>query len=258
MVDESATNEPVSITALSQASHEIRTPLGVAGGFLRMVMNEQVGPLNEKQKQFLSSVSDMLGQITNITAEMSELAKFDAVDEKDRIKFERAPVEVCSVLADAVARLPPMSDGRDVQIKVENQAGKACVLGDRRRLTAAVRAVLFACRRELVASTTLVVRLRRGEYNGGPALWLTVGGDHRIDDLDTVAAADLVPFVEKRGGCGLQPSMARRVIAEHHGLIWSTAPDPTADLGADPLAPESLKKNRKAEAVMVLPESSSS
>lgn len=249
--------EPVSITALSQASHEIRTPLGVALGYLRMIANEQVGPLSEKQKDFLTRVNDALRQITEITREMSELAKFDAENEKDRIKFQRAPVEVGSLVTGAVAELPPMEDGRHVEIKVENQAGKAQVQGDHKRLTAAIRGVLFACRRELVASPSLVVRLRRAEYNGGPALWLTVAGEDRIDDLDTIAPADLVPFVEKRGGCGLQPSMARRVVAEHHGRLWSIQPGPNEEPGENVLDLSYLRQKRNAEAVMVLPEHSS-
>jgi hypothetical protein len=66
--------------------------------------------------------------------------------------------------------------------------------------------------------------------------------------VEALPEAELVAFDEKRGGCGLQPSIARRVIAAHHGRIWSTREEPPPDPS------DYLSRNRRAEAVLVLPE----
>jgi signal transduction histidine kinase len=247
-------NEPVDTSearwplVLSQAAHEIRTPLGVALGYVRMMLNEQFGPITDKQRRFMTEVLNSAGRIHELTNEMSELAKFDAV----RITFEQNAVDIGELVTEVVAALPPVPD-REIAVHVDNQAGAAIVRGDRRRLGDAIRAVIYAVRRELVASSRLIVRLRPCTHDGQPAFRLAIAGDHRIDEVDVLPESELAAFNEKRGGCGLQLTLARRIVSAHQGRIWSTREEPLAPLDAS--HDELLKRSRKAEAVLILPES---
>lgn len=247
-------NEPVETSeapwslVLSQAAHEIRTPLGVALGYLRMMLNEHFGPISDKQRRFITEILNSAGRIHVLTNEMSELAKFDAI----RTKFEQTAVDLGELVTEVVAALPPVPD-REIAVEVDNQAGAAIVRGDRRRLGDAVRAVIYAVRRELVASTRLIVRLRASTFDGKPAFRLAIAGDHRIDEVDALLESELVVFNEKRGGCGLQPSIASRIVAAHRGRLWSTREEPPP---SDASGQDFLKNSRRAEAVMMLPEAS--
>ena len=50
--------------AMSLAVHELRTPVTVVAGYLRMLIREQGGPLNEKQKKMLEEAERSCARIS--------------------------------------------------------------------------------------------------------------------------------------------------------------------------------------------------
>jgi signal transduction histidine kinase len=226
---------------LSHAAHEVRTPLTVAGGYLRMVLNGTTGPITDKQRQFLQEVEKATSRIRTLADEMSYLAKMEISE----ITFERRSIDLAALVHEAIAALPPSE--RELDLELENQAAGATVQGDPIKLRTALTSVLFAVRRELVTSSKLFVRVRRTIQDRVHLLWIAIAGDHRIEIVDSLTAADLGPFNEKRGGCGLTPSIARRVVAEHRGRIWSPVEAVDDDDESGPVT-------EKTGAVLVLPE----
>ena len=248
MADASELSDSIWPEVFSQAAHEIRTPLSVAAGYLRMILTEKFGPITDKQRHFLLEVEKATQRIHALTNEISELAKFDT----EKSQFERAPVQIGALIRETIAALPPLEDGREIAVDFEDDAPEATVQGDRHRLLRAIKAIIHASRRELVGSDRLVVRLRRARSEAGALLRVNIAGDHRIDEVEGLPESELVRFNEKRGGCGLGPSIARRVVAAHDGRIWSTYDRSAAPPGGD--IEEILKHQRGAETVLVLPE----
>jgi signal transduction histidine kinase len=251
MSETSATSDASWSVVLSQASHEIRTPLSVALGYLRMVLGERAGPLTDKQRQFIAEVEKAIGKMTALTEELSDLAHFDSAEPKERTRFNPTPLALGPLVSEAVAALPALTDGRQTAVEFEDHAPDAHVHGDRRHLLKALTSVLYVSRRELVGSERLLVRLRRAASDAGPVLRVNIAGDHRIDTLEAMPDEDLVPFDEKRGGCGLGPSIARRIVSEHAGRIRSTPEPPVSEDGSQR---ELLKQLRRSEIVLILPE----
>src|SRR5687767_363977 len=63
--------------AMSLAVHELRSPVTVVGGYLRMLLREQGGPLTEKQRKMLEEAERSCGRLGTLVAEMSELGKLE-------------------------------------------------------------------------------------------------------------------------------------------------------------------------------------
>lgn len=216
---------------MSHAGHEIRNPLTPLNGYLRMLFQGTAGPLSDPQRKLLQEIERAATRIWQVTKEMSEVVQI----EDGRLKMNTGRVDFGALLDQVIAPLSPMPD-RGTTLRLDNQAAGASVIGDPLQLRTALGAVLTAIGRELVTSSELVVRLRRDAVDRRPALRVTAAGGERIEDLDRADPADLAPFIELRGNCGLQPALARRVIEAHQGHVWSPRQEPRS--GAVLMLPE--------------------
>lgn len=220
-----AEHNPVSRT-LSLAVHELRTPMSVAGGWLRMLLRDQAGPISEKQRKMLEEVERSCGRMTALIAEMSELSKLESGD----LSLARQPFDFAALVAELASG---MHEGRDrgVTLDVRGADRPLEVIGDRARLGTAVRALLHDAVRERSQGTVLA-RCERQDGDGAWAL-LAVGRDEA--DVAALAAAPAAGFDEWRSGLGMALPIARRVVDAHGGSIWSvlwSAPDEPRHAGS--------------------------
>jgi two-component system, OmpR family, sensor histidine kinase VicK len=217
---------------LSLSVHELRTPISVVAGYLRMVLKDPTGTLDDRYRRMLEEGEKSCGRLAAIVAEMSELSALEA----GTAAFKRAPVDIRAILAEAISALPAVPD-RTVEVQLATDAGRAVVEGDAPRLKAAFAAILHGLRREVVATDRLMVHERTGVYKDKPASWISVADADHIDALIDEPHPSLTTFDEWRGGCGLSLAVARRIIDGHAGGIWSLADGPkTAAIVALPLS----------------------
>ncbi len=214
---------------LSLSAHEFRTPLSVVAGYIRMLLTDRAGAVTDQQRRLLEEAEKSCGRISALVAELSDLGHIEA----GTAPFKKADVDLKSVLADAIAGLPPVPD-REIAVSLTSDGGTATVAGDTARLKTAFASVLYALRREIVGGTELQVQHRVGELDGKPASWVVVGNPDQIAGAGRDPGT-LAPFDEFRGGCGLSLAVARRVFDAHGGTLWAP------------------KEGMKAGAVIVLP-----
>lgn len=217
---------------LGLAVHEIRTPVTVVSGYIRMLLTSRAGEISEPQRRMLEEAEKSCGKLSGLLVQMSDLASL----ESGEAKFSRGTLDVGAVLEDAIASLPPLNDGREIAVRLLNDAPGAKTVGDAARLKGAFGSVLQALRRELITSTELLVRLRRATMEGRQVVSIAIAEEDGLDALSAAAPASLSTFDEWRGGSGLRLAIARRVLTAHEGRIWAPAPE------------------ARAAAVLVLPE----
>ena len=203
---------------LSLSVHEFRTPISVVAGYLRMLLKDPSGSLDERYRRMLEEAEKSCGRLSALVAEMSDLSALEG----GSAAFKTAPVDLRSLLQEAISTLPPLLD-RTVSIELTAGSGPAVIQGDAARLQTAITSVLHALRRELVTSDKLLVNERVAPYEGRPASWIAFADTENIQTMVASDGTDLMPFDEWRGGCGLSLPVARRVINRHHGAIWSPA-----------------------------------
>jgi signal transduction histidine kinase len=203
---------------LSLASHELRTPISVVAGYLRMVLKDPAGTLDERYRRMLEETDKSCARLSAIVAEISDLSAL----ERGAASFKRAPIDVRTVLGNAIAGLPPLVD-RTVDVELTTGSGATVIQGDGPRLQTALTSVLHALRREVVSSEKLLVQDRVAPYQGNPASWIAIAEVGSFDTVSGSNADDLTTFDEWRGGCGMSLAIARRIIERHHGAIWSPA-----------------------------------
>ena len=208
---------------LSLSVHEFRTPMTVVAGYIRMLLKDRAGALNDQQRRLLEEAEKSCARLSALLAEMSDLSNL----EDGSAPFNRSAIELRPILSDAIATLPEVPD-RHIDVELSTGSGSATVQGDPVRLKTAVTSLLIALRRELVASTKLFVKERSGEYQGKPASWIAFADADHIAELETATPERLAVFNEWRGGCGLGLPVARRIIESHGGAIWSPSEGTTS------------------------------
>jgi signal transduction histidine kinase len=206
---------------LSLAAHELRSPLTVVGGYIRMLLKDRAGPLNDQQRRLMEEAEKSCGRLSHLVAEVSELAHL----ESGRIALSRTRVDLRAILADAIANLPDLQDREVVVDLTAEEIGS--IQGDAVRLKTAFTSIVHALRRELVTSDRLAVHLHQvnDESEVHPAVRVDIAEPTRIDWLKTLPPSELATFDEWRGGNGLALPNARRILETHGGQIWSPAED---------------------------------
>jgi len=203
---------------LSLSVHEFRTPVTVVAGYIRMLLKDRAGPLNDQQRRLLEEAEKSCARLSGLLVEMSELGALEG----RTAPFNRGSQDLAALLQEVVDGLPQMQD-RVVAVRLERHDAAVPVTGDANRLRSALTSVLLALRRELVTSTELIVRLATRTTSRGPTAWVAVGDAEHIDAYATAEPSALTTFDEWRGGVGLSLAVARRILNEHEGSIWSPA-----------------------------------
>lgn len=118
----------------SLVSHELRTPLNAANGFLEIVLDDLVGSLNARQREFLGYAQTGVMQLVGLIDDLHLLGHLDA--ETQSLCAE--PVALPELLR-AVAQTHALAaTAGEVRLDVSAPAGLPLVAGDARRLRQAV------------------------------------------------------------------------------------------------------------------------
>ena len=200
---------------LSLSVHEFRTPMTVVSGYIRMLLKDRAGPLNDQQRKLLEEAEKSCGRLSGLLAEVSELSHLEA----GTAPLNKGSVDVSALLQDAVNGLPALPD-REVAVTLDLDGGPVPYEGDPVRLTQAFVSVIAALRREIVGEEGLLVR---GSRTSG-AYQVLLGDRETIDAMEREAPGGHALFDEWRGGVGLSLAVARRIL-NAHGATIAAAPD---------------------------------
>jgi signal transduction histidine kinase len=63
---------------LSLSVHEFRTPMTVVAGYIRMLLKDRAGPLNEQQRKLLEEAEKSCARLSALLVEVSDLSALEA------------------------------------------------------------------------------------------------------------------------------------------------------------------------------------
>src|SRR5215204_1297163 len=109
---------------LATLSHELRTPLTPILGWTHMIRSGRLGPAETVQGvRVIEKNSQSLSRLINDLLDMSSILS-------GKMRIERAPVELSSVVREASETVRPQADARSVSVRVEGGGlGPAVVSG---------------------------------------------------------------------------------------------------------------------------------
>ncbi|MGN6431824.1 MAG: sensor histidine kinase [Gaiellaceae bacterium] len=139
---------------VANASHELRTPLFALGGFLELLVDEE---LDERtQREFLETMAGQVRRLTKLADDLLDLSRLDA----GRLHVETQPVELDSVAGAAVEEFSGIARASDHPIEFARN-GPAEALGDPQRVLQIARILLENALVHTPPGTAVEVTVRR-------------------------------------------------------------------------------------------------
>ncbi len=98
---------------ISVFAHDIKTPIAVTGGLAKRLLDEKVGPLNEKQREYLKLILKESTGIENLVNELLELLHI----ESGRISKEQTTVNLSVFIKEIVDEIAPKAREKGIKIR---------------------------------------------------------------------------------------------------------------------------------------------
>lgn len=203
---------------ISMVSHELRTPLHSINGFLEIVLDGQVGPLNERQYEFLNYARTSTQQLTTLVEDILFISKADSGQFTLRLGPVQVPTLVSQVfhvqesaaikaqvtlVADLAPNLPVLeADALRLQQVLSNLVGNA-IKFSLPQTSVSVR----------VAVEGANMRFEVSDQGRGIAPEEQERIFERFYQSESSAGA-------RAGGYGLGLAIAQMIVEQHHGRIW--------------------------------------
>lgn len=202
---------------IARMGHELRTPINAIKGFSDVLLSEAFGPLNSKQKDYLTKMTISSDKLLEVISQILDWAKLEAGQnplQKELLNLRTLVIEVVSLLeVQYIAK----------NIKVEILSSENIeVQGDRTKL----RQVLINLLSNSIKYTPSegIIRIGYKNVENQVLIWIE---DTGIGISEKQMSTLFSPFVQgpqlstKEKGTGLGLWISKSIIDLHQGVIWA-------------------------------------
>ena len=219
-VTESRRVEAVRRDFVANVGHEIKTPVGALVLLAEAAVETSVDD-REQMLRFLTRIRHEAARLSRLVTELIDLSRVQGADARP----DPAPVAVDDVLAEAVDRISPAADAKQISVVVGGDRGGK-VLGSESQLVTAVANLLENAIAYSPEATKVALAARgRGDW------WEISVTDQGIgippEDLDRVFERfyRVDPARSREtGGTGLGLAIVKHIVNNHggHVRVWSS------------------------------------
>ncbi len=203
---------------ISMVSHELRTPLNTINGFLEIVLDGQVGPLNDRQLEFLGYAHVSTQQLATLVEDILLISKADS----GQFTLRTEAISPARVVTKAVQAVQQATEKAEVRVEIVVSESLPCVHADELRV-------------EQVLTNLLGNAIKFTPSGGGVRVNAEVeASGMRFSVADTgkgVEPEDQTRIFERfyqsestsrqrTSGYGLGLAIAKLIVEQHGGRIW--------------------------------------
>ncbi len=226
-------------------SHELATPMTPIVGYVKLLKDEELGPLNKPQQKALRAVDDCVRRLRGLIDNLLDVTGL----ETGRMRFIHGDYDFLDTTRRAVAAVADRLDEAKVTLVEEMPRGPLTAWGDAGRLQRAMTQLLDNAAKFTPSGGTVgvrVLRLPSGHYELCVA---DTGPGVRADRGDRI----FEPFFQvdgsvtrEHGGVGVGLAIARRTARGLGGEVRVVSPCAETIEGCRSAAPRSICPSRPA------------
>lgn len=195
---------------IANASHELRTPIFSLGGFVELL--EEENPSEAERAEFVQMMSEQIGRLTKLTADLLDLSQLDA----GAVAMKRSDFDLSSLAREVSREFGPRADRHGSRLELRTPPQPVLASGDPDRVRQVVRILLDNALTHTPEGTKVTVTA----YSANRRAELTVSDDgpgvpRRVQNriFERFYTAD------SAGGSGLGLAIARELASRMHGGV---------------------------------------
>lgn len=199
---------------LASMSHKLRTPLNSIIGFSELLEQELFGPLNPRQKLYVSNVLQSGRQLLGLINDVLDLSKIDA----GRLEVRRGWVTVGSLVEAEERAVQPLAQQRQIKLVSAVAADLPELYVDSARIRQALHHLLTNALMFTAAGGA--VSIRAMAVDGHVRIEVQDSGIGVAKPLQPLLFREFIPSTDEANhGAGLGLVLTRRLVELHGGQV---------------------------------------
>lgn len=203
---------------IANMNHELRTPLNSIIGFSDILLEKNIGSLNEKQSKYVSNVSNSGKHLLNVITDILDISKVEA----GKMELQHKKFRIKEILDDIEAIVFPLAEKKNIYLSTRLEADGLYIKADRLKLTQ----VLFNLISNAIKFTdnegSVVVDV---QDKGNSVSFLVsdtgigIPENHYEKIFEPFTQVDSSP-TRTYGGTGLGLTLVKKFVEMHDGEVW--------------------------------------
>jgi signal transduction histidine kinase len=207
-------------TFVSVAAHELRTPLAAIQGYVEMLVDEDVGPLSDRQREYLAVVQSSAGRLLHITSNLLDVTRIEA----GRVDLVLQPTDLSDLVQRVTAEYEPQVTARAQHLTMHHPPELPPVLCDPTRTAQIIGNLLSNAFKYTPREGHIGVNVDRAQEDGFLQVSVTddgVGIGPEDQDMLFRRFFRATSATETgASGAGLGLYITRWLVELHGGRIW--------------------------------------
>ncbi|MFL5560180.1 MAG: sensor histidine kinase [Gemmatimonadaceae bacterium] len=150
-------------------THDVKNPIGAADGYLQLLAEGLMGPLDEKQRVSIDRAHRSLASALNLIGDLLEISRTDA----DSLVVAQVPTDVCEIAIDAVDEWRARAEAKGLRLAVDCRDDIPLITSDPARVRQVV-GNLISNAVKYTPRGSVVVRVRMAEARGSRTIHVEV------------------------------------------------------------------------------------
>jgi signal transduction histidine kinase len=175
---------------VSFVAHELKNPMTSIKGYTELLAAGAVGPINEMQTSFLSTIKSNVERMSTLVSDLNDNSKIEA----GKLRLEFRAVEVPEIVDEVIRSTHRQVEEKKQAIRVELPADLPKVWADRTRIAQVI--------------TNLVSTAHKYTPSGGEII---IAAERAENTWDPQGASEVVHIWVKDNGIGINPEDQKRI-----------------------------------------------
>ena len=205
---------------VSVAAHELRTPLSPIKGYVEVLLDEDVGSINDEQREYLELVQRSAGRLLTLTNSLLDVTRIEA----GRVELVLQPTDLPALVETVAAEFGPQLEARAQRLTLRAPPDLPPALCDQARAMQIVANLLSNASKYTPQGELISVSLALAEEEGFLHVSVTDNGvGIPVEDQPKLfnrffRAQSAV--LTGASGAGLGLHITRSLVEQHGGRIW--------------------------------------
>lgn len=205
---------------LDAVTHDLRSPLQVIKGYSELLLSDEAGPINEKQRSFVEMISKCGEQVADLANNILDISKFEA----GNIPLDPSKFRINNLAEEVCGQLSILAKDFEVELKTELSGEIGDIEADRKLVRRLLTNLINNALKFTLENGTVTVRTAPEDPDGVRVSVQDTGmgiPEDKVKYLFTkfFQVPETRDLARKRG-TGLGLTICKQIVEAHGGRIW--------------------------------------